>query len=98
MDVSFSNQFGHYKKGESIAVNGVCLTIIDFTEDSFTVDLSTETLKRTSLGQLSALAKVNLEQSMSLDRKVSGHFVMGHVDCIGIVTDIRRGGGEVLFC
>ena len=68
------SDFGDYEVGESIAVNGVCLTATNFTRDSFEVDLSTETLKRTSFGQLNVSAKVNLERSLTPDQKMSGHF------------------------
>ena len=97
LTISYPNGFDVYEAGESIAVNGVCLTATDFTEDSFAVDLSAETLKRTSFSQLDLSAKVNLERSLTLDQKMSGHFVMGHVDCVAMVTDVQIRSGEVLF-
>ena len=97
LTISSPKEFGCYEIGESIAVNGVCLTITGFRENSFEVDLSNETLKRTSFGELDVLAKVNLERSLTVNQKISGHFVMGHVDCYAKLVDIQRRTGEVLF-
>jgi len=66
--------------GSSIAVNGVCLTALDLTPDSFAADLAPETLTRTNLGDLSAGARVNLERPVTPATRLSGHIVQGHVD------------------
>lgn len=74
--------------GESIAVNGVCLTVIAFDAASFQADASTETLGLTTLGQLGEGAAVNLERAMRPSDRFGGHIVSGHVDCVGTVESI----------
>lgn len=74
--------------GESIAVNGVCLTVIAFDADSFQADASTETLGLTTLGQLAEGAQVNLERAMRPSDRFGGHIVSGHVDGVGTVQSI----------
>ncbi len=74
--------------GGSIAVNGVCLTIIDLNPNSFSADIMTETLRRTNLGQLSAGDRVNLERPLALGGRLGGHLVEGHVDDTGRVTAV----------
>lgn len=74
-----------YEIGESIAVNGVCLTAVDFVEDGFVTDVSVETMDVTALGSLAQGSSVNLEPAISLGERLGGHLVSGHVDCIGIV-------------
>lgn len=74
------------KLGESIAVNGVCLTATSISESKFTVDVSHETLGRTTLGDLGHGAKVNLERALRLSDRLGGHIVSGHVDGVGVVT------------
>jgi riboflavin synthase len=75
--------------GESIAVNGVCLTAVSLSDRGFAADVSTETLDVTTLGGLGEGSKVNLEPSLRLDERLGGHLVSGHVDCIGTVV-VRR--------
>lgn len=70
-------------EGCSIAVNGVCLTVVTFTPDTFTVGVAPESIRRTNLGALSAGHKVNLERSLPADGRNSGHMVQGHVDETG---------------
>lgn len=72
--------------GDSISVNGVCLTVTTKTADSFTADVMQETLNRSTLGQLSEGAPVNLERPVTLATRLGGHMVQGHVDGIGTVT------------
>lgn len=69
--------------GESIAINGVCLTLTDWDQESFTADVSPETLEVTTLGSLSPGAKVNLERALRLCDRLGGHIVSGHVDAVG---------------
>lgn len=78
--------------GESIATNGVCLTVRTIGASGFTADLSGETLARTTLGHLAAGDTVNLERSLRVGDRISGHFVFGHVDGEGVVDSIRRDG------
>ena len=90
--------FSTFEAGESIAVNGVCLTVRDSSKDTFTVDLSTETLSRTCFQNIREKISVNLERSLTPSDKISGHFVTGHVDCVGHITSIEHKSGEILFC
>ncbi|MDO5029112.1 MAG: riboflavin synthase [Corynebacterium sp.] len=78
--------------GDSIAVNGVCLTVVDFGDDYFTADLMQETLDRSSLGQVEVGSKVNLERATAVGQRLGGHIVQGHVDGTGEV--ISRTPGE----
>ena len=75
-----------YELGESIAVNGVCLTAVTLHEDGFDTDVSVETLDVTGLGALSVGSEVNLEPALSLGERLGGHLVSGHVDCTGRVV------------
>lgn len=78
--------------GDSIAVNGVCLTVVEFGDDFFTADLMQETLDRSSLGQVEVGSKVNLERATSVGQRLGGHIVQGHIDGTGEV--ISRTPGE----
>jgi riboflavin synthase len=73
--------------GSSVAVNGVCLTVVDHTGSGFTADVMAETLSRTSLGSLAAGDPVNLERAMPATGRLDGHIVQGHVDGTGTVVD-----------
>lgn len=81
--------FGQVRLGESIAVNGVCLTVIAFDASSFQADASTETLGLTTLGRLAPGAALNLERAMRPSDRLGGHLVSGHVDGIGTVLSIH---------
>lgn len=74
--------------GDSIAVNGVCLTVVEFGDGRFTVDVMAETLKRSSLGALEAGSRVNLERAMAAGGRFGGHIVQGHVDGVGTVVSV----------
>ncbi len=94
-DVRFHIQVGTLpfdavQLGESIAVNGVCLTVIAFDQDSFQADASTETLGLTTLGQLGEGAYVNLERAMRPTDRFGGHIVSGHIDGVGTVESINE--------
>ncbi|EEB63156.1 riboflavin synthase [Corynebacterium amycolatum] len=78
--------------GDSIAVNGVCLTVVEFGDDFFNADLMQETLDRSSLGQVEVGSKVNLERATAVGQRLGGHIVQGHVDGTGKV--ISRTPGE----
>ncbi len=82
--------FEHVQMGESIAVNGVCLTVVAFDAASFQADASTETLSLTTLGELGEGAPVNLERAMRPTDRLGGHLVSGHVDGIGRVLAISE--------
>lgn len=74
------------KHGDSIAVNGVCLTVVDLADGEFTADVMAETLNRSSLGALTAGSRVNLERPMAVGGRLGGHIVQGHVDGRGAVV------------
>lgn len=76
------------KPGDSIAVNGVCLTVVELGSNYFTADVMAETLNSTSLGQLAMGSSVNLERAARLDSRIGGHLVQGHVDGTGSVQGI----------
>lgn len=78
--------------GESIAVSGVCLTVVAFDETSFSADVSNETLALTTLGGLSTGAAVNLERALRADARLGGHLVAGHVDGVGEVVSVVPDG------
>lgn len=73
------------KLGDSIAVNGVCLTVVEMAENHLQFDVSQETLQRTSLGQLKTGSEANLEKALAVGDRLGGHFVSGHVDGLGEV-------------
>ena len=95
--VNIEEAFSGFEDGESIAVNGVCLTVVDSTQTTFKLDLSTETLNRTNFKNVITGDKVNLERSLTLSTKISGHFVSGHIDRVGEIINIEEKPGEVLF-
>lgn len=78
--------------GDSISVSGVCLTVVDFGENGFTVEATPETMRTTNLGELASGSVVNLERPVRLGGKMGGHLVSGHVDGTGRIVDIRREG------
>ncbi|BCL70766.1 riboflavin synthase subunit alpha [Vibrio nigripulchritudo] len=85
------------KLGDSIATNGVCLTVIEFTENSYTADLSVETINKTGFTQYQAGDKVNLEKAMLPTTRFGGHIVSGHVDGIGEIVERNQVGRAVEF-
>ncbi len=95
--IQFQKNFADISLGESIAVNGVCLTVADFGEDYFSADVSEETLNRTNLGELKALDGVNLERALKVGDRLGGHFVSGHIDGIGRIANISKKGKDVLL-
>jgi riboflavin synthase len=80
------------KLGDSISVNGCCLTVVEFTAASFTADLSGETLRRTNFGEKKSGHLVNLERPLAAGARLGGHFMQGHVDGIGRVTRLAPEG------
>lgn len=78
------------KLGDSIATNGVCLTVTHFTKDSFTVDVMPETMRRSSLNNLSIGSRVNLERALRLSDRLGGHMVSGHIDGTGVIKEFKR--------
>ncbi|HUK30567.1 MAG TPA: riboflavin synthase [Candidatus Acidoferrum sp.] len=85
------------EKSGSIAVNGCCLTAVDITKQTFAADLSGETLRRTSLGELEPGTRVNLERPLTAAKELGGHFVQGHVDGLGRVARLEPEGANWWF-
>ena len=85
------------KLGGSISVNGVCLTVTDFNDNSFSVDTMPETLQRTNLGLLHAGTSVNLERPLSMGGQLGGHLVQGHIDDTGRIATITPDGESLLI-
>lgn len=83
--------------GDSIAVNGVCLTVTDFDGAGFSADVMHETLNRSSLAQVRAGTRVNLERAMAANGRFGGHIVAGHVDGTGVIERTRRDGNALWY-
>ena len=83
--------------GESIAINGVCLTVTKWDDESFVADVSPETLKCSTLGSLRANSQVNLERALRLCDRLGGHLVSGHIDCVAKVRRRYQGQNAVRF-
>ncbi|MGE3165325.1 MAG: riboflavin synthase [Planctomycetota bacterium] len=83
-----------FQAGESIALNGVCLTLL--RNDELAFDVIPETLRRTNLGELGPGSWVNLERALRVGDRLGGHYVQGHVDTTGVITEVRREAGETV--
>ncbi|HWR55014.1 MAG TPA: riboflavin synthase [Negativicutes bacterium] len=83
--------------GDSIAVNGTCLTVVDFSATFFTADIMPETVERTVLATLQKGDKVNLERTLAVGDRLGGHIVTGHIDGVGRITEKRRNDNAVLI-
>jgi riboflavin synthase len=83
--------------GDSIAVNGVCLTAVEYTDNGFSADVSRETLNLTSLGFLKQGSRVNLEKALTLNTALGGHIVSGHVDGLGTLVSERNDGRSIRY-
>lgn len=88
LHLKIKTQFTHLEFGESIAINGICLTVTDFQENTFGCDISPETLKVTTANQFETGQALNLERALLPTTRMGGHFVMGHVDQMAEVTAI----------
>lgn len=94
---SHALDFGDAKLGDSIATNGICLTVVEYTESSFSADVSNETLSRTCFGRYKRGQRVNLEKAMLPTTRFGGHIVSGHVDGIGVVSKVQASGNSVEY-
>lgn len=83
--------------GDSISVNGVCLTVTTFSNNTFTADVMNETISRSSLGQLKNGSSVNLERAMSASGRFGGHIVSGHIDGIGKIIKIEKDDNAIWY-
>ncbi|MDP4145995.1 MAG: riboflavin synthase [Bacillota bacterium] len=90
LTISASNILKSVKLGDSIAVNGVCLTVTSFSSSEFTVDVMPETIRMSSLKELGVGSKVNLERAMALGDRFGGHIVSGHIDGTGTIEKIQE--------
>jgi riboflavin synthase len=88
---------GGIRAGNSVAVNGVCLTVTTFDDKTFTVDVMPETLNRTNLGQLHAGDRINIERPLAFNGEIGGHLVQGHIDDTGKLMQVVREGEAVLM-
>lgn len=84
------------KHGDSVAVDGVCLTVVDRTEKTFTVNVQPETIRRTTLGNLAVGTRVNLERAVAVGGRLGGHVVQGHVDATGRIVETRPDGDGLI--
>ncbi len=97
LDVLAQKTLQDTKIGDSIAVNGACLTVVFLGVNYFSFEVMVETFKKTNLGLLKIGEEVNLERSLRLGDKVSGHFVSGHIDCLGLVRRKGMRNGNLAF-
>jgi len=92
LTVDLGGLAGETKVGDSIAVNGVCLTVAKLVGSCADFDISAETLAKTTLGRLTSSSQVNIERAMKADERFGGHFVMGHIDGVATIKAIERQG------
>jgi len=97
LTIAAGKVLGDVKLGDSIAVNGACLTVVDFDSTSFSVELAPETLKRTSSSSWVPGRQVNLERPLAVSDRLGGHIVQGHVDATGRITSLKPEGDCVIF-
>ena len=97
VELTIRSALSGWKHGESVAVSGACLTVTRARRGAFSADVSAESLRRTTLGTLRAGARVNLERSLRLSDRLSGHLVFGHVDGVGEVRSIVPEGDGALY-
>jgi riboflavin synthase len=92
-----STVMGDLKIGDSVSVNGTCLTVVSRTDKDFNVEVSPETLSVTTLGFLNSGTPVNLERAMRLNERIGGHLVAGHVDGVGVIRSRHQDSNAIVF-
>ena len=92
LTIGSSGAFVDVKNGDSVAVNGTCLTVIDHNKDEATFELGPETLKKTTLNSLAVKDKVNIELPLRMSDRLGGHFVQGHIDTTGKIVSLENKG------
>ena len=97
IEISCTKILSDVKIGDSIAVNGICLTVVDFGENFFAADVMPETFRKTSLAELNRGGIVNLERALKLGDRFGGHIVSGHIDGVGKILSIRPEGNALLI-
>lgn len=95
LDIEAGFDLHEDRLGDSVAVNGVCLTITRMRGSVFTATASAETVSRSTLGTLTPGSKVNIERAMTLSSRLGGHLVLGHVDTVGTIAEIRTAGESI---
>lgn len=95
--VATSLHLDGFRLGDSVAVNGICLTVVAMKGDTLFFDVSPETLDRSGLGRLAAGGSVNLERAMRLSDRLGGHIVTGHIDCVSTISSRREDSGNIIF-
>lgn len=96
LTVAASKVLADVKLGDSIAVNGTCLTVVDYGDTFFTADVMPETVERTALAGLKSGDLVNLERTLRLGDRLGGHIVSGHIDGVGIISEMKKDDNAVL--
>lgn len=97
LSFSASRIFDDLKLGDSVAVNGVCLTVAALGRDTFSADVMHETLESSCLGELRQGSKVNLERAMPMNGRFGGHIVSGHIDGLGTITKIEKDDNAIWY-
>jgi riboflavin synthase len=97
MSINTSMSLDDVMIGDSIAVSGACLTVVEIMNGTFSADVSAETLAKTTLRALKIGDKVNLEKALTLHSHLGGHFVLGHVDCVGDIRERKERSNSIIF-
>lgn len=97
LEVTTALPLDDVKIGDSIAVSGACLTVTTLGAQSFTFDVSAETLSKTTLGRLKAGDRVNLEKALRMSDFLGGHLVLGHADCVGRIVERTARAGSIVY-
>lgn len=97
LGISTSMGLGDVKVGDSVAVSGACLTVVEVADGSFSADVSAETLAKTTLRALKIGDSVNLEKALKLNSFLGGHFVLGHVDCVGTIREKKERSNSIVL-
>jgi len=97
LEINCEKILADIKIGDSISVNGICLTVIQKKSPIISFEVMPETLKKTGLGELKVNEPVNLERALKLGDRISGHFVSGHIDCLGLIRKKIQGSIGVIF-
>lgn len=97
LGISTSMSLDDVTAGDSVAVSGACLTVVEVMDGGFSADVSAETLSKTTLRALKIGDRVNLEKALKLNAFLGGHFVLGHVDCVGDIREKRERSNSIIF-
>ncbi len=97
MAINADYELDHIKIGDSISVNGACLTVVSFTEKRFEVDVSSETVAKTTLGKAKMGDRVNLERALRISDRIDGHLVSGHIDGIGSIKSKKTQENAIII-